>query len=164
MKVKNIAVFIAVAGMSGCVAVPMNPAEFRQAVKTEGSYIDSLTVNRPFVDVTRTMKKMGEECLSFSLSTSKNGRAPGKPWAWGSSKFVKSSKHAELQFQIKLDKQLGTIPKDGMYYLVADVNSVGAAKTKVDIYYWDRARDVATAIRGWATGDMLGCPDPTQMF
>jgi hypothetical protein len=163
MKIKNIAAIFVAAGLAGCAAVPMTPTEFRQAVRQDGEYMETYTVNRPFGDVARAMKKMGDECLNFTLASSRNGGA-GRPWAWGRSTFNASPKHAELLFQIKTEHRLDPTPEHGEYYLAADLTPVGAGKTKVDVFYWDRAVDAAKALKGWATGDMLGCADATQMF
>lgn len=164
MKTKSVAAIFVAAGLAGCAAVPMSPIEFRQAVRQQGEYMETYTVSRPFGEVARTVKKMGEECLNFDMATSKNGRRPGKPWAWGRSTFKASAKHAELLFQIKFENQLNTTPENGQYFLAADITPAGAGRTKVDVFYWDRAADAAAAIKGWATGDMLGCADATQMF
>jgi hypothetical protein len=162
MKIKNIAAVFVAVSLTGCV-VPLTPAEFREAVKKEGSYTDSFTANRPYGEVTRTMKRMSDECLNFSLAIKENGIVK-KPWAYANTTFIASPKQAELHFQRKVPGQIGTIPEKGMYYLVADMTPLGAAKTQVDVYYWDDVEVAAKAIRGWATGDMLGCPDPAEMF
>jgi hypothetical protein len=159
MKIKHFAAIFMALNVAGCV-VPLTPAEFREAVKKEGSYTDSFTVNRPYAEVTRTMKRMSDECLNFSMSTGDSK----KPWGYANTTFNASPKQAELRFQRKIPDQIGTIPEKGMYYLVADMTAVGAAKTQIDVYYWDDVEVAAKAIKGWATGDMLGCPDPAEMF
>lgn len=169
MRKQNLAVAFVVIVLAGCGAVPMTTSEFRQAVKQEGRNIDSLSVNRPFGDVTRTFQKMSNECLNFSItSVERSGGLGGgtrsNTWAWGRSSVAVSPKHAELRLQRKVKDQIGTIPADGMYYLVADVTPAGADKTNVKIYYWDSVKVAATAIKGWAGGTMLGCPDPANLF
>jgi hypothetical protein len=132
----------------------MTPTEFRQAVRQEEEYMETYTVSRPFGEVARTVKKMGEECLNFDMATSKNGRRPGKPWAWGRSTFKASVKHAELLFQIKFENQLNTTPENGQYFLAADITPAGAGRTKVDVFYWDRAAD---AVRRSRAGQRATC-------
>lgn len=163
MNIQNLAAIFVATSLTGCAGVAMTPLEFRDSVKQEGEYIDSLIVNRPFGEVTRTMKKMSDECLNFSLASSTNGQI-GKPWAWVKGSLEVSAKHAELRLQYKTTNYIGTRPEDGVYLLVSDVTPVGAARTQVDIYYWENVKDAAKAIKGWASGDMLGCPDPGRMF
>jgi hypothetical protein len=163
MNIKNIAAMGVLAYLTGCAAVPLTSEEFRASVRQEGSHIDSYTANRPFGEVSRTVKKMSDECLNFSMMTVKNGNAQ-KPWGYANTTFIGSAKQAELRFQRKVPGQIGTYPENGMYFLVADMIPAGAGKTKVDVYYWDNAAPAAKAIRGWASGDMLGCPDPADIF
>ncbi len=155
--------------LSGCAAVPMNPAEFRAAVKKEGSYIDKFEVNRPYADVVRSFQKMTPECLNYSVSTTEKrgligGRTTSDPWAWVKGSMKVSATKMELYIQRKIKNQLGTLPDNGMYYLVGEIYPVGAGKTKVELYYWDDVKVAAEAMKGWASGGEMGCPDPAQMF
>ena len=163
MRMKNFAAIYAAASLVGCAAVPVTSTEFRDSVRQEGRYIDSFVANRPFGDVARTVRRMSDECLNFSLTIKENGIVK-KPWAYANTTFSTSPQRAELNFQRKIPGQIGTYHEKGMYYLVADMVPAGPGKTKVDVYYWDDVAVAAKAIRGWATGDMLGCPDPLEMF
>lgn len=159
MKIRNLAAVGVAACLTGC-AIPLTSDEFRAAVREEGSYMDSFTANRPFGEVTRTVKKMSDECLNFTMS----GGPRKKPWGYANTTFIASAKQAELRFQRKIPGQIGTYPEKGMYFLVADLTPAGAGKTKVDLHYWEDAEPAAKAIRGWAAGDILGCPDPAEIF
>ena len=154
--------------LAGCAAVPMTPTEFRAAVKKEGRYIDKFEVNRPFADVARSFQKMTPECLNYSVTTTeKHGLIGGKTsdtWAWVKGTLSVSTTRMELRIQRKIKNQIGTLPDNGMYYLVADATPVGAGKTKMEIYYWDDVQAAAVAMKGWASGGGMGCPDPARMF
>lgn len=163
MKMKNLAALWVASSLAGCMSVPLTSTEFRDSVRQEGRYMESYTASRSFNEVTRTVKRMSDECLNFSMTIKENGIVK-KPWGYANTTFVASSQRAELHFQRKIPKQIGTYHEKGMYYLVADMTPAGANKTKVDVYYWDDAAVAAKAIRGWATGDMLGCPDPAEIF
>lgn len=123
-------------------------------MQQEGRYIDSFIANRPFGDVARTVKRMSDECLNFSLTIKENGIVK-KPWGYANTTFSTSPQRAELHFQRKIPGQLSTYHEKGMYYLVADMIPAGPGKTKVDVYYWDDVAVAAKAIRGWATGALL---------
>ncbi len=165
----RLAILAAVVALSGCVPVPMNPTEFRAAVNTEGRNIDKFEVNRPFADVIRTFQKMTPECLNYSVTTTEKrgligGRTTSDTWAWVKGTLSVSQTRMELRIQRKIKDQVGTYPDDGMYYLVADARPVGAGKTKMAIYYWDDVAAAARAMKGWASGGEMGCPDPAQLF
>jgi hypothetical protein len=170
MKIQNFVVFFVTVVLAGCAAVPMTSSEFRESVKQDGRNIDSMTVNRSLGDVTRTFQKMSKDCLNFSIGTETRrrdligGSTHTDVWGLAKGTVVASPKHTELRFQRKIKDQVGTYPEDGMYFLVADVTPEGADKTNVKLYYRDSVKDAATAIKGWATGNMLGCPDPGRLF
>lgn len=170
MTKHNLAAFFAAVTLTGCAAVPMNSTEFRESVKKDGRNIDSLTVNRPLGDVTQAFQKMSKECLNFSIATSTKrsfgigGATHTSVWGLAKGTVVSSPKHAELRFQRKVKDQVGTYPENGMYFLVADATPAGADKTNIKIYYRDSVKDAATAIKGWATGNVPGCPDPGNLF
>lgn len=167
---KNIAIApIAAALLSACISVPQTPAEVREAGKTRStSYThESIEVTRPFPEVARTFAKKAPECLEFSLSsTSKPMIGFGSSttvYAWGKPTLRISADKAELHFQGKFLNMMGKVPPDGWYYLVADAYPLGRNKTKVDIY-WAHSQLVVEAVKGWASGENLGCPDPTRVF
>ena len=54
-------------------------------------------------------------------------------------------------------------PEKGYYLLVVDAILLGKSKTKVVFYRPSMGVDpLVTAIKGWASGKNLGCPDLTQ--
>jgi hypothetical protein len=59
---------------------------------------------------------------------------------------------------------VGKKPEGGFYILVADAAPSGAKATKVTIYRGSlgRAKEIGSAIRGWAAGTSLDCPKLTS--
>jgi hypothetical protein len=54
-------------------------------------------------------------------------------------------------------------PNGGYYLLVADAFPLDKKRTRVDIYGPSTGQDVLIkAIKGWATGENIGCPDLTK--
>ncbi|HZW12887.1 MAG TPA: hypothetical protein VFF81_06820 [Noviherbaspirillum sp.] len=167
---KNLAIVCASTTLlSACISLPQTPAEVREAGKTGSTFftLESIEVQRPFPEVARTFAKKAPECLEFALtSTSKPVFGIGSQtstYAWGKPTLRIDKDKAELHFQGKFVNMLGKVPPDGWYYMVADAYPLSKNKTKVDIY-WARAPLVVEAVKGWATGENLGCPDPTQIF
>jgi hypothetical protein len=169
MTVKLIVAAGAAALLSACGSVPMTPAEFREAAKASKSYtVETFEVKRSFTEVSKTISKKVPECLTFdnySTKTSNLGFSSSTTKVGDTSKptVVASAKKMEVYFQKRWGNPVGPIPKDGWYYFVADIYPVAKDRTKVDIYQRGVSL-IDTAMKGWASGDNLGCPDPTQIF
>jgi hypothetical protein len=57
----------------------------------------------------------------------------------------------------------GKVPEGGLYYIVADATPIDRGRTRVDIYGPSIGADtLVRAIRNWATGENVGCPDMTK--
>jgi hypothetical protein len=156
--------------LSACGSLPQTPAEHREQAKSGRTSFrsDSFEVKRPLADVVRTFQKKAPECLSFSMSTTTrpNIGFGSTTNVWGETKqtVLTFANRTELYFQAKIKGQVGKEPEDGVYYMVADAYPVGKNRTRVDMYWITRVDLLAQAIRGWASGEDLGCPDPTKLF
>lgn len=156
--------------LAACAAVPMTPGEYRQVARSGGAFStsESFEVNRPFAQVAETWKKKAPECLSFKLGTTKRPvigvGSSTRYYALTRQTVRVSAQKAELYFQVKYENTVTPEPEGGSYHLIADAYPVGGNKTRVDIYRRTKVELLAQAIRGWASGNNLGCPDPTQML
>jgi hypothetical protein len=55
-------------------------------------------------------------------------------------------------------------PAGGVYIVVADAYPIAGNRTRIQLYGPSKGYDVLyRAIRGWSTGDNLGCPDMTKI-
>lgn len=160
------------ASLSGCVgSMPQTAEEFRKAVP--GAFmgkVETFEVNRPFNAVAETFRKKGPECLNKTVTTTST--TPGQygpvvsryTVAYKPTVLV-NKKRAELHVQHHTDNTVKVYkePADGYYLIVADAYPINKEKTRVDIYRPSMGHDVMLkAIRGWATGDNVGCPDLTK--
>ncbi len=151
--------------VSAC-AIPMTPKEFRNAAKAGQalSTFESVEVNRPVAEVAATFKAKAAECLSYKIGSTKKpviGIGSSTHYYGVTKPTVRRSKDkVELYFQVKYENTVGDVPKDGYYDLVADAYPHGK-KTRVDIYRRTKAGVLGEAVKGWASGENLGCPDPS---
>lgn len=162
--------------VSGCAVAPtpQNAKEYRTGV-IKGGYgtaIDSYTVNRSYSRVIRTItaksktclrKKLTKEYCTTSVSGSTNCYTDSfsyKPT------FVKGRNKSELHIQMKQTNAHflgGEPPKGGMYIAVIDIFKAGKNKTKIKVYSPKKFfLSVPKAVKHWAKGSNLGCPDFTQ--
>ena len=158
--------FLIPALLAGCMAVPMTPTEYRTATKKgEGlSMYESFVVKRPVAEVGQTFRKKADECLNLAIGSQNKpliGFA-GSVHYYGQviPTVTTSGSRAELHLQVKYKNQVGPIPQNGMYYFVADAYPNGKGATRVDIYRRTKFATVAEAVKGWASGQNMGCPDP----
>jgi hypothetical protein len=167
---KNHAVLLAVL-LTACVAMPQNPDDFRKAVSGGAvmTKTDSYEVNRSTQAVAATFKQRAPECLGVQVRTvSQTTTSYQNILTTYTPTVVAGGQRAELHVQ-QLHKGGGVIypqkpPEGGVYIFVADATPVSANRTRIQLYGPSKGYDVLyRAIRGWATGENLGCPDMTKI-
>lgn len=165
---KRIAAVVAL-GAVACAPMPQTAEEFRKAVPgAVMAKTDSYEVNRSVKDVAATFRRKAPECLNVSVRTVsqtttsyQNILTEYKPTV------MVNGERAELHVQ-QLHKT-GVIypskpPEGGIYLLVADAYPLPGNRTRIQTYGPSRGYDVLyRAVRGWASGDNVGCPDMTKI-
>ena len=165
------ACIVALAGLllQACVQMPQTAEEFRKAVpgammtKTE-----SYEVNRALRDVASTFRRKAPECLNLSVRTvSQTATSYQNILTQYTATVVVSGERAELHLQ--QEHKTGVIspskpPEGGFFILVADAYPQSGNRTRIELFGPSRGYDVLyRAIRGWASGENLGCPDMTKI-
>ncbi len=162
------ALFLFTVMVSGCVSHPQTAEEFRKAVP--GAFmakVETFEVNRPFSQVANTFQKMAPQCLSKTIKTTSQTRQSYQVIVTTYTPTVLvSGNKAELHVQQHHEQGVLNVskePRGGYYLMVADAQPVNKEKTRVDLYRPSMGFDpMVKAIRGWATGDNVGCPDLTK--
>lgn len=168
---KNLIVIISALSIMvlyGCGTMPQTADEFRKAVpRSFSAKVETFEVNRPFRDVAKTFQKKGPDCLNKTLTSTESGATSYHVvvTAYKATVLV-SEKKAELHLQERHDKGVLSIykePEGGHYILVVDATPLDKKKTKIDMYRPTMGNDLLiNSIKGWATGENLGCPDLTK--
>jgi hypothetical protein len=152
----------------GCISHPQTAEEFRKAVPGAFSAtVETFDVERPFSQVASTFQKMGPNCLSKTIKTTSQTTTSYqvivttyKPTV------VVTSQKAELHVQQHHDQGVLAVskePEGGYYLLVADAQPVTQTRTRIDLYRPSMGhRVLIQAVKNWATGDNVGCPDLTK--
>lgn len=162
---------IAVAALAaGCVTQhPQTAEEFRQAVPSARfATTETFTVNRSFRAVARTFKQKGPQCLNGTVrTTSRTSTSYQVLVAEYKPTVVVTPKRAELHLQrhyVQGVMHVTEEPKGGYYLLVADAYPAGRNKTRIQMFRPSIGFDpLIQAIRNWASGKNLGCPDMTKL-
>ena len=147
---------------------PQNADEFRQ--EAPGAFLmkkETMEVARPFRDVAETVRKRAPECLQVAVRTTSSTStsyqvidAEYKPTV------IVTKERAELHLQRKYTKGVVNVykePEGGHYILVADAYPLAGNKTRLDLIAPSRGLDaVVRAVKNWAAGENVGCPDMTK--
>jgi len=162
-----IVLFIAV--LTGCVTShPQNAIEFRAAVP--GAFlakVEKYEVSQPFQKVASRFEKMAPKCLNVTIKTVSQSTTSYqvivteyKPTV------ILSEDRAELHVQqhhaqgvMKITEE----PEGGYYLMVVDAIKVDEGTTRIEYYGPSVGHEpIIKAIKGWASGENVGCPDLTK--
>lgn len=155
--------------LQACVQMPQNAEDFRKAVAGGAMLTKTETyeVNRPLSAVAATFQRRAPECLRLAVRTvSQTTTSYQNILTEYTPTVVAGKERVELHVQ-QLHKT-GVIypskpPEGGIYLFVADATADGK-RTKIRIYGPSKGYDVLhRAVRGWADGTNLGCPDMTKI-
>lgn len=167
---KPILACVAAVALAGCVSqMPQTAEEFRKAIP--GAFLtktESYEVNRPLRQVAATFQKRAPDCLNMTVQTTSQTRtsyqvivATYKPTV------VVNSQRAELHLQRTFERGVVKVhkePEGGYYLLVADAYPAGNNRTRIELFGPSKGHDmIYEAIKGWASGENLGCPDLTKI-
>ena len=166
--------------ISGCATVPMpqSAQEYRQGFAKGGfgAKLESYEVKRPYTSVAKNLKTKSKECLNVTLIKTKctNRNLNCKEYeAKYTPTFVSTPRKSELHIQWRRTPWdsafLGTSgqpPAKGIFITVVDAEPAGKNTTKITMYgpSLEHLRTVPDAIKRWADGSNLGCPDLTRPY
>ena len=157
--------------LAACGTMPQNPEDFRKAVSggTMMTKTDSYEVNRSTQAVGTAFKQRAQECLGVQVRTvSRTSTSYQNILTSYKPTVIANDRRAELHLQ-QLHQGGGVIypqkpPEGGVYIFVADATPVSAKRTRIQLYGPSMGYDVLyRAVRGWTTGENLGCPDMTKI-
>ena len=162
-------IWVASVVLSGCVTShPQTAAEFREAVP--GAFlakVETFIVNRPFSEVAETFQRQAPQCLDARIKTTSRTNMSYQVIVTAYRPTVLMMEdRVELHLQQHHEQGVLNVtkePEGGYFLMVADAYPISAGETQVDLYRPSVGHKVIVqAIKGWATGDNVGCPDLTK--
>lgn len=171
MNLPHLSVLLSVALLlSGCASQPKTADQLRDNVKRNATFSsrDVFEVKKPYRQVSDTMRKKWLECLdSTATGTLHRG---GNLYATQTNvykpKVAVTAQRTELTLQHKVTSgstQLGGPPPEGFFIIVTDVYPTDKNTTRVDVQkHTIGYQGVMKAVRHWAEGTNMGCPDLAQ--
>ena len=153
----------------GCAGhMPQTADEFRQ--EAPGAFlgmVEKFEVNRPYTEIGKSFQKMAPQCLDVRIKTTSQTNTSYQVIVTKWNPTVKiSGQKAELHIQ-QLHEQgvlnVYEVPDKGYYTMVVDAIPTGNNSSELVMY---RAKvgnkTLVKAIKGWANGEKIGCPDLTS--
>ena len=161
---------VTVLALPGCVTShPQTAQEFREAVPDAFmAEVESFEVDRPFSDVAQAFQSRAPGCLNGRVKTTSQTNMSYQIIVTAYKPTVQvSAERAEIHLQQHHEQGVMNIteePDGGYYLLVTDAYPIDAAHTRIDMYRPSMGyKPIIQAIKGWATGDNMGCPDLTKI-
>ncbi len=148
--------------------LPQNADEFRKEIPHAflGS-VQNFDANRPFRDVAKTFQAKAPECLNVNVRTiERSNTSSSNILTTYKSTVIATDAKVELHVQRHMQGNVivpGKEPVGGHYFLVVDVTPLDKNRTRIVVYGPSRGADsLNRAVKGWATGENIGCPDITK--
>ena len=161
-------ILILILFLFGCASMPQTAEEFRKALP--GAFmgkVETFEVNRSFVDVAKTFQSMGPKCLDVRVKTiSDTYQSHQVIVAKYTPTVIVTEEKAELYVQERHEAGVLAVrkePEKGHFLMVVDAVPLDRNRTQITMYRPSMGHDVMVkAIKGWATGENVGCPDLTK--
>lgn len=171
MRVTHVIVFAAVASLAGCAfgPTPQTAKQFRETVKKGGfgSLQEAYRVKDRYARVAGRVRRQSAECLRrvLTIQSCVNGSCSNTDYIF-KPKFSRTRRGSELSVQVKMrpDHNVyvgGPPPKGGMFVAVADITPAAHHTAHVAVYGMSMGmyQYIPKAVKHWADGSNLGCPD-----
>lgn len=160
--------YIVVLGLilSGCAGhMPQTANEFRQEVP--GAFmgmVEKFEVDRPYTEVGKSFQRMAPQCLDVRIKTTSQTNMSYQVIVTKWNPTVKiTDQRAELHIQQLHEKgvlNVYEVPDNGYYMMVIDAIPVGKNSSQIVMYRSSVGnKALVKAIKGWAAGKNVGCPD-----
>jgi hypothetical protein len=169
MRIQRAGLIVALV-VAGCATkMPQTADEFRRmAPGVFMIQVQSFEVQRPLREVGETFRRRAPECLNVTTRSTEQG--PGHyhvvEAAYKPTTLV-GAERAELHIQQKHVKGVLAVhkePEAGHYLFVVDASAVDRGTTKVQIIGPAKGYDVVvSAVKAWASGSSMACPDLTKI-
>ena len=155
--------------LAGCVTShPQNARDFRAAVP--GAFmakVEKYEVSQPYEQVAARFQKMAPKCLDVTVKTTSRTNTSYQVIVTDYKPTVIVGKErAELHVQEHHAQGVMKVtaePQGGYYLMVVDAIKAGKDKTRIEYYGPSTGYEtMVRAIKGWASGENVGCPDLTK--
>lgn len=163
------AIYIATSALLvGCAGhMPQTADEFRTGLPDAFlGKVEKFQVNRSYAEVGKSFQKMAPQCLDVRIKSTSQSSTSYQVVVtkWNPTVKINNQK-AELHIQQLHEKgvlNVYKVPEKGYYMMVVDAIPVGKNSSEIVMYRSSVGnKALVKAIKGWAAGEKIGCPDLT---
>jgi hypothetical protein len=156
---------------AGCASQSKTAAQLRDNVGRNVTFSsrEVFEVKKPYRQVSDTLRKKWLECLDSTTTGSfhRGGNTFGTQTNIYKPKVAVTDRRTELTLQHRVTgtavTQLGGPPPEGFFIMVTDVYTVDKNTSRVDVQkHTPGYAGLLKAIRTWAEGTSMSCPDLAQ--
>ena len=158
---------------TGCaMKQAQNAQEFRKMTpKNSYGKLETFKINSSYSKAVRNFKKRANKCLRTKLVLTTTNRNTGARMGEQTLTYTPTLKIGKKRTELSIQKNVsgdgmiaGKVPKNGMFILLADLSKSGKNKSRLNIYRitYMGTNEMASAIKNWASGESLSCPDLTK--
>ncbi len=153
----------------GCAGhMPQTADEFRTGLPDAFmGKVEKFEVSRSYTDVGKSFQKMAPKCLDVRIKSTSQTNTSYQVIVtkWNPTVNI-TDQRAELHIQ-QLHEQgvlnVYEVPENGYYMMVVDAVPTGNNSSQIVMYRSSVGnKTLNKAIRGWASGENIGCPDLTS--
>jgi len=152
----------------GCGHMPQTADEFRKELP--GAFmgeVETFEVSRSYQDIGKSFQKMAPKCLDVRIKTTSQTNMSYQVIVTKWNPTVKiTDQKAELHIQQLHEKgvlNVYEVPENGYYMMVVDAVPLAKNRSQVTMYRSSIGNEaLIKAIKGWAAGEKIGCPDLTK--
>jgi hypothetical protein len=136
---------------------------FRSAMASQGK-VERLDVNRPVRDIGAAFRERASACLQ-TVTRSERSSFQSTQVAITELNYtptiVEAEGRVELHLQVKqtVAIEIGPANPKGFFVFLAQVTSIDARRSRLEIWGTDWVKALPVAVKGWASGSFSGCPD-----
>jgi hypothetical protein len=152
-------------GTAGCAGMSILTRQDFVKYVTDKRFLSEevvYTVDRPFADVIGSLKQFRADCLSRVIEwRDRSGPGHGTETLHGEVKVTRPSRSAEFSYQVLPHPgPVNKIPEKGIYVFAADIEALGAKKTRITTYRGTVATAQFTAaFHAFSEGKKVDCPE-----
>ena len=150
--------------LAGCGGATVDPEEFRrQMASSPFGSVERLDINRPLREVAATFRERAPACLKV---TTKHYGGPAVRYTMQVMTYtptvVATDNQVELHLHVRQEALIKLYEEgpNGVYAFLARATPLDARRTHLEIWAGALGGEaLRSAVKGWASGSFVGCPD-----
>lgn len=158
---------------TGCATKQaQNAQEFRKMAPANsyGKH-EAFNINNSYSRAVRNFKRRAYKCLNKKVVLTTRDRNTGARMGEQTLTYTATLKVGKTRTELSIQQNvsgdgmiMGKVPRKGMFIFLADLRKSGKNKSRLDVYRitYRGTNGMVSAVKNWASGKSLACPDLTK--